>query len=75
MTVIPSSLSNCRFLSSNRSVVTKVKRDVYAKTYDSVMVLPDGATIKVRYPTPRQIIRVSLSIPSFFACDNMVLQD
>ena len=35
----------------------KVKRGAYCKTYDTTMVLPDGATIRVRYPEPRQIIR------------------
>ena len=35
----------------------KVKRSMYCRTYDTTMVLPDGATIRVRYPEPRQIIR------------------
>ena len=35
----------------------QVKRELYLRTYDTTMVLPDGATIRVRYPEPRQIIR------------------
>ena len=37
--------------------VLQVKRELYLRTYDTTMVLPDGATIRVRYPEPRQIIR------------------
>ena len=48
-----------RFLSSNRCAVTRVKRETFTRTYDTLMVLPDGATITVRYPQPREIVRVS----------------
>ena len=34
-----------------------MKRALYLRTYDTTMVLPDGATIRVRYPEPRQIVR------------------
>ena len=48
-----------------------MKRGLYRKTFDTTMVLPDGATIRVRYPEPRQIIRYrenlncALSVRSF----------
>ena len=41
----------------NYFYVLQVKRALYLRTYDTTMVLPDGATIRVRYPEPRQIIR------------------
>jgi len=58
-----------RSLNSNRAVVTKVKRGLYRKTFDTTMVLPDGATIRVRYPEPRQIIRLPIDVNNCSAID------
>ena len=37
--------------------------------YDTTVVLPDGATIRVRYPEPRQIVRLPVDVNNCSAAD------
>jgi len=45
--------SNCY-----RSSVTRFSRDVYSRLYPNFLVLPDGSTIRIRYPEPRHVVKV-----------------
>ena len=49
---------SARDLNCHRASVTRVSRDVVERTYPTMLVLPDGATITVRYKVPRAIIKV-----------------
>ncbi len=59
-------LPQTRQLSCHRASITKVGRQTFTRTYPTVLVLPDGATISVRYPVPRQIIKVGKKISFLF---------
>ena len=48
-----------RQISSSTCAITKIHRKTYARQYPTLVVLPDGSSITVRYPEPREIIRVS----------------
>ncbi|XP_022317724.2 large ribosomal subunit protein mL55-like [Crassostrea virginica] len=48
--------------SSNRATCAKVDRKYYERHYQTLLVLPNGATINVRYPQPRQIIKLPIDI-------------
>ncbi len=54
--------SSLRSLSCHRATVTKVKRETYLRTYPTTLVLPDGATVRVRYPLPRQIVKLPVDV-------------
>lgn len=47
-----------RSISSLTAAITKVHRSVYCRVHPVVVVNPDGSSINIRYPEPRQIIRV-----------------
>ncbi|XP_048758143.2 39S ribosomal protein L55, mitochondrial-like isoform X2 [Ostrea edulis] len=47
---------------SNRATCGKIKRKYYERLYPTTVVLPNGATINVRYPQPRQIIKLPIDI-------------
>lgn len=49
---------------SNRAVISRINRRVYARTYPTTLVYPDGSTVTIRYPEPRQIIKVIASVVS-----------
>uniref|UniRef100_A0A182N5M4 39S ribosomal protein L55, mitochondrial n=1 Tax=Anopheles dirus TaxID=7168 RepID=A0A182N5M4_9DIPT len=51
-----------RCLSSNTAAVVKVHRSIYARRYPTVMVLPNGATINIKYHEPRKIIKMPLDL-------------
>lgn len=53
-------LWNVRNISSNTAAVTKVHRTTYCRTYPTIVVQPDGSSIRIRYHEPRQIVQVSL---------------
>lgn len=58
---LKSSLVNHCFrkcLHNNIATVTKVHRDLYTRMYPTKVVLPDGASINIRYHEPRKIIKV-----------------
>lgn len=47
-----------RLISSSSTSITKVHRATYARTYPTVLVLPDGSSINIKYHEPRKIIKV-----------------
>lgn len=49
-----------RQISSASTAVTRLHRSAYARQYPTVVVLPDGSTINIRYQEPRKIIKVSI---------------
>ncbi|KAJ8966634.1 hypothetical protein NQ314_003401 [Rhamnusium bicolor] len=51
-----------RSLSSLSASITRPHRNTYTRTYPTVVVKPDGSTITVRYPEPRQIIQLPINI-------------
>ncbi|XP_045446501.1 39S ribosomal protein L55, mitochondrial [Melitaea cinxia] len=51
-----------RNLNCNVSSITKIHREIYTKTYPTKVVLPNGASINIRYYEPRQIIRLPLDL-------------
>ena len=51
-------LTQIRNLNANRAIVTKIKRTTYCRKYPTLVVLPDGSTITVKYHEPREIIKV-----------------
>ncbi|KAJ8732642.1 hypothetical protein PYW07_015241 [Mythimna separata] len=50
------------YLHNNVARVTKVHRDIYPRLYPTVVVLPDGASINIRYHEPRKIIKLPLDL-------------
>ncbi|CAH0627230.1 unnamed protein product [Chrysodeixis includens] len=62
---LKSSLINlcCKsYLHNNVASVTKIHRDIYARMYPTTVVLPDGASINIRYHEPRKIIKLPLDL-------------
>lgn len=60
---LKSSLQNLcskRYLNNSLSSVTKIHRDIYPRMYPTTVVLPDGASINIRYHEPRKIIKVCI---------------
>ncbi|XP_073819960.1 mitochondrial ribosomal protein L55 [Musca autumnalis] len=51
-----------RHISSASTAVTRLHRSIYARQYPTVVVLPDGATINIRYGEPRKIIKLPLDL-------------
>ncbi|KPI97968.1 39S ribosomal protein L55, mitochondrial [Papilio xuthus] len=60
--IFSSSFSINRFLNNNVASITKVHREVYARLYPTTVVLPDGASINIRYHEPRKIIKLPLDM-------------
>jgi large subunit ribosomal protein L55 len=61
--VVPAMLAVAQWtrgLHCNRAVITHVKRETFTKNYPTMLVLPDGATIEVRYALPRQIVKLPI---------------
>jgi len=54
-------MHTCKISSSSASI-TKVHRATFARTYPTIVVLPNGSTINIRYHEPRQIIRLPLDL-------------
>lgn len=48
-----------RNISSSTAAITKIHRKVYARTYPTVLVQPDGSSITIKYHEPRKIIKVN----------------
>ncbi|CAG9860562.1 unnamed protein product [Phyllotreta striolata] len=51
-----------RNLNSLSAGITKPHRNIYRRTYPTVLVNPDGSTINVRYQEPRKMIKLPLNI-------------
>ncbi|XP_046742160.1 39S ribosomal protein L55, mitochondrial [Diprion similis] len=48
---------NCRTAS-----VTKMHRKTYERMYPTIVVLPDGSSINIKYHEPRHIIKLPLNL-------------
>ncbi|XP_055692233.1 39S ribosomal protein L55, mitochondrial [Lutzomyia longipalpis] len=56
-------LTHCRCISSTTAGITKIHRNIYARSYNpTVVVLPDGSSFNIRYHEPRRIIRLPLDL-------------
>ncbi|KAI8119779.1 39S ribosomal protein L55, mitochondrial [Lucilia cuprina] len=51
-----------RQISSASAAVTRLHRSIYARQYPTVVVLPDGSTINIRYSEPRKIVKLPLDL-------------
>ncbi|XP_072940280.1 large ribosomal subunit protein mL55 [Epargyreus clarus] len=51
-----------RNLNNNIASITKIHREIYARTYPTRIVLADGASINIKYHEPRKIIRLPLDL-------------
>lgn len=49
-----------RCLNSSSAAITRIHRSKYLLQYPTTVILPDGSSIVIRYPEPRQIITVSI---------------
>merc|ERR1719431_2161837 len=49
-----------RDFNSNRALVSRVKRTLFPRLYPSTLVNPDGSTVRIKYPTPRNLVRLPL---------------
>lgn len=61
MSSLVNKCTHVRCISSSSASVTKIHRAVYTRTYPTIVVLPNGASINVRYSEPRKIIKVFIS--------------
>lgn len=59
-----------RPLSSLSAYITRPHRVLYKRTYPTTLVYPDGSTITIRYPEPRQIIKVIMFLLSLVLFQN-----
>ncbi|XP_045160020.2 39S ribosomal protein L55, mitochondrial-like isoform X2 [Mercenaria mercenaria] len=55
------SIQNERY-NSNRTSITRTKTAHYVRTYPTLLVLPDGSSITVRYEKPRRIIKLPVDL-------------
>ncbi|XP_013771950.1 39S ribosomal protein L55, mitochondrial-like [Limulus polyphemus] len=58
------SSSLCVRNNSSLASTTKVHRLIYKRLYPTVLVLPDGSTVNIRYHEPRKIIKLPLDMNS-----------
>jgi large subunit ribosomal protein L55 len=49
-----------REFNANRAMVTKIKRNLFARLYPATLVNPDGSTIRIKYQYPRGIVKMPL---------------
>ncbi|XP_046409182.1 39S ribosomal protein L55, mitochondrial isoform X2 [Ischnura elegans] len=53
-----------RNLNCNTASITRAHRLTYARLYPTVLVLPDGSSINIRYHEPRKIITLPVDTSS-----------
>ncbi|XP_022128101.1 39S ribosomal protein L55, mitochondrial [Pieris rapae] len=51
-----------RYLNNNVASITKIHREIYTRMYPTKVVLPNGASINIRYHEPRKIIKLPLDL-------------
>nr|CAD7586681.1 unnamed protein product [Timema genevievae] len=51
-----------RDLNCNTASICKIHRAIYARTYPTIVVLPDGSSVNIRYHEPRKIIKLPLDL-------------
>ncbi len=49
---------------SNTAGISKINRRIYARSYPTILVQPDGSTIRIRYKEPYKIIKVLAMLDS-----------
>ncbi|CAD7086081.1 unnamed protein product [Hermetia illucens] len=59
---LPKAIVQYRSISSSSAAVTKIHRSVYSRSYPTIVVLPDGSSINIRYHEPRKIIKLPLDV-------------
>ncbi|XP_025108891.1 39S ribosomal protein L55, mitochondrial-like [Pomacea canaliculata] len=47
---------------SNRTSICRTNRYSYVRQYPTMLVLPDGATVTIRYKEPRRIIKLPVDL-------------
>uniref|UniRef100_T1J5Q4 39S ribosomal protein L55, mitochondrial n=1 Tax=Strigamia maritima TaxID=126957 RepID=T1J5Q4_STRMM len=62
----------CKRWNSNKSSVVKIGRNVFTRMYPTVLVYPNGATIKIRYHEPRKLIKLPFDLNSISASEQMI---
>ena len=40
--------------------MTRVKRSLFTRLYPTTLVNPDGSTVRIKYPTPRILVKLPL---------------
>ncbi|XP_076162922.1 mitochondrial ribosomal protein L55 [Ptiloglossa arizonensis] len=55
-------LSICRNFNCWTAAISKKHRQIYARTYPTYLILPDGSSINIEYDVPRRIITLPLDI-------------
>lgn len=65
-------LAPVRRISSSTAAITKVHRKVYGRSFPTLLVQPDGSSIRIRYHEPRRIIEVSLK-KTYHTIDHIIL--
>nr|CAD7203599.1 unnamed protein product [Timema douglasi] len=51
-----------RDLNCNTASICKIHRVTYARTYPTIVVLPDSSSVNIRYHEPRKIIKLPLDL-------------
>lgn len=51
--------------------IYKVKRNLFARLYPTLLVYKDGSAIHIRHPEPRQIIKMPLTQDECIASDKI----
>jgi len=49
-----------RDFNANRAVVTRVRRNLFTRLYPTTLVNADGSTVRIKYPTPRILVKLPL---------------
>lgn len=70
-----SDLRQVRPLSSSSAAVHRMHRSIYARTYPTVVVLPDGSSFNIRYHEPRAIIRLPLDLTTLTEAERKARTD
>ncbi|XP_062586164.1 large ribosomal subunit protein mL55-like [Saccostrea cucullata] len=59
---------------SNKATCSKIQRKYYERLYPTILVLPNGATINIRYHKPRQIIKLPIDITKLSPEEQLALK-
>ncbi|XP_023950930.1 39S ribosomal protein L55, mitochondrial [Bicyclus anynana] len=51
-----------RNLNNNVASITRIHREIFTRMYPTKVVLPNGASINIRYHEPRKIIKLPLDL-------------
>lgn len=59
---VKNTVTGIRYLSSLSASITRAHRNIYSRTYPTVIVNSDGSTFNIRYQEPRKIIKLPLDV-------------